>query len=101
MARPRNGTGPAEPGTGPAEPGADLRTPARRDVPGGRDALHRGAPVAAEVMLRLPFDRTAEELAAAAAVALTKKSPATPAPREGVAGAANRAQVDVTRPLPS
>ncbi|MFD0340514.1 lantibiotic dehydratase [Streptomyces sp. NPDC127117] len=44
------------------------------------DALHRGAPVAAELMLRLPFDRTAEELAAPAAAALTQDVPGPPAP---------------------
>ncbi|MFC9753048.1 lantibiotic dehydratase [Streptomyces sp. NPDC056921] len=44
------------------------------------DALHRGAPVAAELMLRLPFDRTAEELAVQAAAALTQDVPGPPAP---------------------
>ncbi|MEL5955630.1 lantibiotic dehydratase [Streptomyces sp. CLV115] len=44
------------------------------------DALHEGAPVAAELMLRLPFDRTAEELAEPAAAALTQNVPGLPAP---------------------
>ncbi|MFG3529172.1 lantibiotic dehydratase [Streptomyces sp. NPDC047917] len=44
------------------------------------DALHEGAPVAAELMLRLPFDRTAEELAEPAAAALTQNVPGPSAP---------------------
>ncbi|MFF3951797.1 lantibiotic dehydratase [Streptomyces sp. NPDC001890] len=44
------------------------------------DALHRGAPVAAELMLRLPFDRTAEELAVRTAAALARDVPGPPAP---------------------
>ncbi|MEU2670901.1 lantibiotic dehydratase [Streptomyces sp. NPDC007164] len=47
------------------------------------DALHKGAPVAAELMLRLPFDRTAEELAAPAAAALTRNVPGPSAPGAG------------------
>ncbi|MEV6743609.1 lantibiotic dehydratase [Streptomyces sp. NPDC088394] len=44
------------------------------------DALHEGAPVAAELMLRVPFDRTAEELAEPAAAALTQNVSGLPAP---------------------
>ncbi|MFF2325598.1 MULTISPECIES: lantibiotic dehydratase [unclassified Streptomyces] len=54
------------------------------------DALHRGEPVAAEVMLRVPFDRTAEELAADAAAALIQDVPGPSAHRAAVAGAATQ-----------
>lgn len=53
-----------------------------------RDALHRGEPVAAGLLLRLPFDRTADELAASAA-ALIHDVPGPPAPGAAAAGAAN------------
>ncbi|MFJ2912166.1 lantibiotic dehydratase [Streptomyces sp. NPDC087228] len=56
-----------------------------------RDALHRGEPVAAGLLLRLPFDRTAEELAASAA-ALIHDVPGPPAPGAAAAGAANTQQ---------
>ncbi|MGW3089443.1 lantibiotic dehydratase [Streptomyces sp. NPDC001108] len=44
-----------------------------------RDALHRGEPVAAGLLLRLPFDRTPQE-AAAGAAALLPDVPGPPAP---------------------
>ncbi|MFJ1834743.1 lantibiotic dehydratase [Streptomyces sp. NPDC088175] len=53
-----------------------------------RDALHRGEPVAAGLLLRLPFDRTADELAASAA-ALIHDVPGPSAPGAAAAGAAN------------
>ncbi|MER5499120.1 lantibiotic dehydratase [Streptomyces sp. NPDC002561] len=51
------------------------------------DALYGGAPVSAELMLRTPFDLTAEELAASAVAALTHDVPGPPAPGAAVAGA--------------
>ncbi|MGW1410820.1 lantibiotic dehydratase [Streptomyces sp. NPDC002403] len=53
------------------------------------DALHGGAPVAAALMLRTPFDLTAEELAVSAAAALTHDVPGPPAPGAAVSGAAH------------
>ncbi|MFD7619472.1 lantibiotic dehydratase [Streptomyces sp. NPDC059802] len=59
--------------------------------PGLRDALHRGEPVAAGLLLRLPFDRTSEELAVSAA-ALIHDVPGPPAPGAAAAGAARTQQ---------
>ncbi|MFE7618786.1 lantibiotic dehydratase [Streptomyces sp. NPDC057496] len=56
-----------------------------------RDALHRGEPVAAGLLLRLPFDRTPQELAAPAA-ALAHDVPGPSAPGAAAAGAANTQQ---------
>ncbi|MFJ2895808.1 lantibiotic dehydratase [Streptomyces sp. NPDC087218] len=56
-----------------------------------RDALHRGEPVAAGLLLRLPFDRTPQELAARAA-ALAHDVPGPSAPGAAVVGAANTQQ---------
>ncbi|MFJ2372155.1 lantibiotic dehydratase [Streptomyces sp. NPDC087769] len=56
-----------------------------------RDALHRGEPVAAGLLLRLPFDRAPEELAASAA-ALIHDVPGPPAPGAAAAGATGTKQ---------
>ncbi|MCT2549159.1 lantibiotic dehydratase family protein [Streptomyces atratus] len=57
-----------------------------------RDALHRGEPVAAGLLLRLPFDRAPEELAVSAA-ALIHDVPGPPAPGAAAAGATGTKQV--------
>ncbi|MFJ7197499.1 MULTISPECIES: lantibiotic dehydratase [unclassified Streptomyces] len=61
------------------------------------DALYGGAPVAAELMLRIPFDLTAEELAVSAAAALTQDVPGPPAPGAAVPGAANTQEGTTTK----
>ncbi|MFF2011215.1 lantibiotic dehydratase [Streptomyces sp. NPDC058195] len=66
-------------------PGAGQRGPVLRD------ALHRGAPVAAGLLLRIPFDRTAQETAATAA-ALLPDVPGPAAPGAPDAGAADAPQ---------
>ncbi|MFF2895085.1 lantibiotic dehydratase [Streptomyces sp. NPDC057966] len=73
-----------------AQPGDELVFEEMLPGPQGpvlRDALHRGEPVAAGLLLRLPFDRTSEELAASAA-GLIHDVPGPPAPGAAAAGAA-------------
>ncbi|MFJ9774468.1 lantibiotic dehydratase [Kitasatospora sp. NPDC101157] len=64
--------------------------PAPGDLP-LRDPLHGGAAVAAQLLLRLPFDRGAEELAEPAAAALRGEPdvPGAPDPRGRATGAVN------------
>ncbi|MFB7916675.1 lantibiotic dehydratase [Streptomyces sp. NPDC056061] len=57
-----------------------------------RDALHRGEPVAAGLVLRTPFDSTADELAVSTAAALTHDVPGPSAPGAGAAGAVHTQQ---------
>ncbi|MFF3004130.1 lantibiotic dehydratase [Kitasatospora sp. NPDC057940] len=73
-------------------PGADLLVEEMLPDPGGlllRDPVHSGAAVAAQLLLRLPFDQGAEELAEPAAAALRGEPdvPGAPAPRGRATGA--------------
>ncbi|MEU2060910.1 lantibiotic dehydratase [Streptomyces sp. NPDC013455] len=73
------------------QPGPDLLVEEMLPAPGGevlRDPLHKGAAVAAQLLLRLPYDRSAEELAALAAAAVRggPDVPGTPVRVGGVPG---------------
>ncbi|MFJ1931057.1 MULTISPECIES: lantibiotic dehydratase [unclassified Kitasatospora] len=73
-------------------PGADLLVEEMLPDPGGlllHDPVHGGAAVAAQLLLRLPFDQGAEELAEPAAAALRGEPdvPGAPAPRGRATGA--------------
>ncbi|MFI9159609.1 lantibiotic dehydratase [Kitasatospora aureofaciens] len=73
-------------------PDADLLVEEMLPAPGDlplRDPVHAGAAVAAQLLLRLPFDRGAEDLAEPAAAALRGEPdvPGAPAPRGRATGA--------------
>ncbi|WP_053656158.1 lantibiotic dehydratase [Streptomyces sp. MMG1121] len=82
------------------QPGPELLVEEMLPAPGQlllRDPLHQGAAVAAQLLVRLPYDHSAEELAALAAAALcgTPDVPGAPAPNgRPVPGAAT------TQPVP-
>lgn len=98
-----------QPGTqqpGVEQPGTDLLVEEMLPAPGDlllHDPLQHGAAVAAQLLLRLPYDQGAEELAALAAAALRGEPdvPGVPAPSERAAGAAHITAPEGGQPCPT